>query len=89
MSWHGYFGDAGGLFGYPSQQEAAANYFGGIQNQMANAYNNQYNQAMCGYLQNSIHMPATPAPQSKGDCEGCGAPLKAHIHHCEYCRRSI
>lgn len=21
------------------------------------------------------------------DCEGCGAPLKAHIHHCEYCRR--
>lgn len=21
------------------------------------------------------------------DCEGCGAPLKAHIRHCEYCRR--
>ena len=21
------------------------------------------------------------------DCEGCGAPLKAYIHHCEYCRR--
>lgn len=27
----------------------------------------------------------TPAPAK--DCEGCGAPLKAHIHHCEYCRR--
>jgi hypothetical protein len=23
------------------------------------------------------------------DCEGCGAPLKAYIHHCEYCRRPI
>ena len=21
------------------------------------------------------------------DCEGCGAPLRAYIHHCEYCRR--
>ena len=29
-----------------------------------------------------------PKPQvTAKDCEGCGAPLKAHIHHCEYCRR--
>ena len=41
-----------------------------------------------------IHIPFPgalqwlPKPQAAAkDCEGCGAPLKAHIHHCEYCRR--
>lgn len=41
-----------------------------------------------------IHVPysyalrwlLTQQPIAK-DCEGCGAPLKAHLHHCEYCRR--
>lgn len=27
------------------------------------------------------------AAQAK-DCEGCGAPLRAYVHHCEYCRRA-
>lgn len=30
-----------------------------------------------------------PRPERASDCKGCGAPLKAYIHHCEYCRRPI
>lgn len=30
-----------------------------------------------------------PRAKAAPDCQGCGAPLNAHIHHCEYCRRSI
>jgi len=26
-------------------------------------------------------------PAAQKDCEGCGAPLRAYLHHCEYCRR--
>ena len=29
-----------------------------------------------------------PRPAPASDCVGCGAPLKAYIHHCEYCRRA-
>lgn len=29
-----------------------------------------------------------PRPTKTKDCAGCGAPLKAYIHHCEYCRRA-
>lgn len=28
-----------------------------------------------------------PRREQAKDCEGCGAPLKTYIHHCEYCRR--
>lgn len=31
--------------------------------------------------------PIKPAEPPSTDCKGCGAPLKAYIHHCEYCRR--
>lgn len=41
-----------------------------------------------------VHVPYPGALQwlprpnvAAKECEGCGAPLKAHIHHCEYCRR--
>jgi hypothetical protein len=90
VSWHGYFGDAGGLFGYPSQQEAASNYFNGSQNQMANAYNQYNSQALSGINScwQGLQSPAVKAEPRKADCEGCGAPLKAYIHHCEYCRRA-
>jgi len=27
-------------------------------------------------------------PKPAADCKGCGAPLKAYIHNCEYCRRA-
>lgn len=29
-----------------------------------------------------------PRAERVSDCKGCGAPLKAYIHHCEYCRRT-
>jgi hypothetical protein len=43
-----------------------------------------------GYVRVSHPNAIQPLPQHQpsGDCEGCGAPLKAYIHHCEYCRRS-
>jgi len=98
VSWHDYFGDAGGaffggLFGYGAQQQNTNWVDRGIQNQMSNAYNSQYNSAL---NQMSSQFSAHPAPTRtpsgvarKADCEGCGAPLKAYIHHCEYCRRPI
>lgn len=82
-----WFSGFGAALGYNAQYQTRNWYDGGLQNQMASSCNSQNAQALSGYLQNSIYMPATPAPQSKGDCEGCGAPLKAYIHHCEYCRR--
>jgi hypothetical protein len=98
VSWHGYFGDAGGMFGgllgFDAQQQNANWFDRGIQNQMANAYNNQYNSALNQMSSQFVAHPApTRIPSSgvarKADCEGCGAPLKAYIHHCEYCRRPI
>lgn len=81
-------------------------FYGGIHNQMANAYNQQYACFANGNTQSiqdllsarpggviRVSSPSSvqlfPRPKPAGDCEGCGAPLKAYIHHCEYCRRPI
>ena len=94
MSSHGYFGDAGGvlggLLGYGTQHRNP-NYWDAVQNQQA-AYNSQYNSQAQSGINNcwqGVPPPAVKAEPKKADCEGCGAPLKAYIHHCEYCRRPI
>ncbi len=49
--------------------------------QQAPSMNNaQLNAYLSGSFRN-----LQPKPK---DCEGCGAPLKTYIHHCEYCRRA-
>lgn len=83
--------------GSPFSSADSQNWMGSTQNQMANAYNSynaqasQFNQfSQCGVQAQSLGYPpsrATAEPR-KVDCEGCGAPLKAYIHHCEYCRRA-
>ena len=72
-------------------------------NQMAAQYNQQYIVGSSASVQDLLnarpggivrvsHPSAVQAiyrPKPAPDCQGCGAPLKAHIHQCEYCRRSI
>ena len=55
----------------------------------------------CGEIAGALELPGgivrvnrpgdvqiLPRPDKPAtDCEGCGAPLKAYLHHCEYCRR--
>jgi hypothetical protein len=57
--------------------------FNAQQNQMAALYNQQYSGSSQAFV--ALQPPVTSSRQA--DCEGCGAPLKAYIHHCEYCRR--
>ena len=98
MSWHGYFGDAGGtladLLGYGAQQQNP-HYWGAMQNQAAaqSNFSSAYNQQCMNQMLNQFvaHPAPTRIPSGvarKADCKGCGAPLKAYIHHCEYCRRA-
>jgi len=83
-----YFGGFGDAFGYGAQQQS--NYLGGLQNQMANAYNQQcMNQMISQFVAHAAPVRIPSGVPVKADCEGCGAPLKAYIHHCEYCRRPI
>ena len=89
MSWNNYFDGFGDAFGLGAQQQNQ--YWGGPNHQMAAAYNNQYNsQGLSGINScwQGLPSPAVKAEPRKADCEGCGAPLKAHVHHCEYCRRA-
>lgn len=39
------------------------------------------------HVRNPSDVQWLPKPEPAKECQGCGAPLKAYIHHCEYCRR--
>lgn len=86
----GYFSGYGDMYGYGGLQQQNTNWNGGNQNQMASHYNQLQNPQNGAYLQMAMALqhPSLPPAKRVADCEGCGAPLKACIHHCEYCRRS-
>ena len=83
--------------GTPFPSADYQSWMGSTQNQMANAYNSYNAQSQfnhfsqhCGIQAQLLGHPPSrvTAEPRKVECEGCGAPLKAYIHHCEYCRRA-
>lgn len=96
------FGDAFGYGA--QQQHADWFNRGGSQNQTVAAYNQQYCVSSSNLQNIQDLLSARPGgivrvsspdavqalsrPKPAVDCKGCGAPLKAYIHQCEYCRRA-
>lgn len=89
MSWHGYFGDAGGPDWFSGQNQINPNLdLGGMQqlNALAAQYNSQYNQAAQMQAAYVTRWPESADVPAK-ECEGCGAPGVRYANHCEYCKR--
>lgn len=87
----GALGAVAGLMANQQQQNTALYPYTALNAQSASgmqsaSWSSPMSQEMLNaYLGNRIiNMPAA---QHK-DCQGCGAPLKAYDHHCEYCRRA-